>query len=82
MKRYLIVVAMAGAILVGVSGCNRAPIDTVMKFDYAYISLPNGEVVEGSVQSWTDFEDGDQLQIKIDGRTYLTDTTRAVLVHW
>lgn len=29
---------------------------------------------------WTDFEDGDQLQIIINGVVYLTDTTRAVLV--
>lgn len=49
-------------------------------FKYAYISLPNNEVVEGEVTSWKDFEDGDQLEITINGITYLTDSTRCVLM--
>lgn len=73
----LLIIAMAASVL---CACNMQVVDTTYKFDYAYILLPNGEVVEGKVQSWSDFEDGDQLQIKIDGITYLTDTTRAVLV--
>lgn len=53
--------------------------DTVYTYDYAYILLPNGEVVEGEVDKWSDYE-GDQLQITIEGNIYLTDTTRAVLI--
>lgn len=62
------------------TGCTYDIVDTAYFFDYAYISLPNGEVVEGEVENWRDYEDGDQVQIKINGVTYLTDTTRAVLV--
>lgn len=59
---------------------NKQIIDTTKHFDYAIIELPNGEVVEGKVSSWSDFEDGDQLQVKVNGKTYLTDTTRCVLI--
>ena len=46
----------------------------------SYVELPNGTVVEGKVQSWKDFDDGDQIQVTIDGKTYLTNSTRVVLV--
>lgn len=77
MKKTLLATIFAVLML---TGCNYQPIDFTYSFNYAYISLPNGECVEGDVQSWKDFEDGDQIQIVIDGVTYLTDTTRAVLV--
>lgn len=74
----LVVIIM---VCISFTGCgNMDMIDTVRTFDYAYISLPNGECVEGEIESWRDYEDGDQLQIKINGVTYLTDTTRAVLL--
>lgn len=67
--------------LFALTGCGTySVIDMSWDYDYAYISLPNGDVVEGKIQEWKDFEDGDQIQVKIDGVTYLTDTTRAVLV--
>lgn len=62
------------------SGCNLQVIDTKWNFDRAIISLPNGEVIEGEVDSWRDFEDGDQLQVKIDGVTYLTHSENVVLI--
>ena len=49
-------------------------------YEYAIIALPNGEIVEGKVTSWTDFEDGDQLQVKIDGKTYLVHSSNVVLI--
>lgn len=73
-----------GAVLVGaflMSGCNKTLMDTTYKYNYVYILLPNGDYVEGNVQSWTDFEDGDQIQVKVNDVVYLTDTTRAVLVY-
>ncbi len=64
------------------TGCgNQDMWDTVYTYDYAYILLPNGEVVEGEVDKWSDYE-GDQLQITIEGNVYLTDTTRAVLIQY
>lgn len=62
------------------SACNTQIIDTNWKFDRAIISLPNGEIVDGKVDSWRDFEDGDQLQVKINGVTYLTHSMNVVLI--
>ena len=62
------------------TACNYQLIDTTFGYNYAYILLPNGECVEGKIESWRDYDNCDQLQIVIDGVTYFTDTTRAVLV--
>lgn len=81
MKRFayilLAVVILAATILF--SGCNKTVADFTYKYNYAWIELPGGDVVEGPVQSWTDFEDGDQIQVKINDVIYLTDTTRCVM---
>lgn len=61
------------------TACNKQIIDTTWSFDYAYIKLPNGEVVEGPVDSWKDY-DGEQLQVKIKGITYLTNSYNCVLI--
>ena len=34
---------------------------------------------KGAVQSWTDYEDGDQIQVKIDGITYLVHSSNIAL---
>lgn len=54
--------------------------DTTYAFNYAIIRLQNNNVIEGRVQSWKDFEDGDQLQIKIDGVTYLVHSINCTLI--
>lgn len=81
-KRALICVIVAGLIF-SLSGCtlyNKQIIDTAYGYDYAVILMPDGTVVRGKVQSWTDFEDGDQIQVKIDGKTYLTHSMNVVLI--
>lgn len=84
MKRMIAaaVAILASVVLLALAGCewNYEYVDLNYGYDYAYISLPDGSCVQGAVESWRDYEDGDQLQIRINGVTYLTDTTRAVLV--
>lgn len=81
MKKNLGTLLLFVFMLFALTGCGTYDIiDTNWSYDYAYISLPNGDVIEGKIQSWKDFEDGDQVQVNIDGVTYLTDTTRCVLV--
>jgi len=61
-------------------GCNKQMVDLTYSYERAIIMLPNGEIVEGKVSSWTDFEDGDQIQVKIDGKTYLVHSSNIVLI--
>ena len=62
------------------AGCNKQMVDLTYSYERAVLSLPNGEVIEGKVSSWTDFEDGDQIQVRIDGKTYLVHSSNIVLI--
>ena len=62
------------------TGCNYDMVDTVYSYDYAYIFKPDGTVfVEGKVEQWKDYE-GEQLQVKIDGKIYLVSSYDCILV--
>ena len=81
MNKILLAAILALGMALSLAGCgNRQMIDLTYSYKYAIISLPNGEIVEGKVDSWKDFEDGDQLQITVDGVTYLVHATDAVLI--
>ena len=73
----VVIVVLSTALL---AGCNKQMLDLTYSYEYAIIGLPNGEVVEGKVSSWTDYEDGDQLQVKINGKTYLVHSSNVVLI--
>ena len=79
MKRYLSII-MAVLVTSLLSGCNRQLVDLTYKFDRAIVALPNGEVVEGKLDSWLDYENSDQIQVKIDGVTYLVHSGDVVLI--
>lgn len=65
MKKRIFVFLVALAILATLIGCgNKQIFDTTLRFDQAIVSLPDGQVVSAKVQSWTDYEDGDQIQVK------------------
>ena len=60
---------------------NKTLLDTTYTFDEAIIRLPDGSVISGEVTTWTDYEDGDSLQITLkDGNTYLVHASNAVLI--
>lgn len=72
---------IAAALLIGVKSIyNRQIWDLTYSYEYALLSLPGGEFVKGKVDSWRDFDDGDQIQVKINGKTYLTHFTNVVLI--
>lgn len=79
MKKLLVVLMLAALLLPLCAGCNRPVFDTVWTFDRVQIRMPDGTVVSGEVEAWRDFEDGDMLQVIIDGRVYLTHSTNVVL---
>ena len=83
MKKLRVPVLLLVTILVTVlvmSGCNKQMVDLTYYDERAILSLPNGDVVEGKVTSWTDFEDGDQIQVRIEGKTYLVHSSNIVLI--
>lgn len=73
----LLVVAM---MLMFLTGCNRQVIDTTFSYDNAILVLPDGSVISGKIESWKDYDDGDQIQVKIDGTTYLVHSVNIVLI--
>lgn len=80
MKKIKIIIATM-CVALSLSACgNRQIFDTTYTFDRAIISMPDGTVIEGKVQSWTDYEDGDQMQVKIDGKTYLVHSSNIALI--
>lgn len=83
MKKWIAIV-LAAILVASMSlfavGCNKQVVDLTYSYEYAILSLPNGEIVEGKVSSWTDYEDGDQIQVKINGKVYLVHSSNIVLI--
>ena len=77
-------ITLAGILLCAtilmLTGCNQQVVDLTYKYNKAIISLPNGTCIEGEVQSWRDYENSDQIQIKIDGTTYLVHSVNCCLI--
>ena len=80
MKKIALIIFLV-IILVSCTGCyNKQLFDTTYHYDRAIVYLPNGEIVEGRVSSWKDFDDGDSIQVKIDGKMYLTHISNVCLI--
>lgn len=79
-KKIALVCILVVMAFVLCSCSNMQMMDMTYRFDRAIIYLPSGEVVDGPVTSWLDFEDGDQIQVKIYDKTYLTHITNVVLI--
>ena len=79
MKKWIAFCFVLASLAV-LTGCNKQMVDLTYSYERAILSLPNGEIVEGKVSSWTDFEDGDQIQVRIDGKTYLVHSSNIVLI--
>lgn len=78
MKKLLAII-LAVAIALCLCACNYTMIDTQYHFDSAVIRLPDGEIVSGKVERWTNYGGG-RLQITIDGITYLVHANNAALI--
>jgi hypothetical protein len=81
MKKIIVIVLALLMLTTTLTGCgNKQWFDITYKYDRAIISLPNGEVIDGKIDGWTDYEDGDQIQVKINGKTYLVHSSDIVLI--
>jgi major membrane immunogen (membrane-anchored lipoprotein) len=81
MKKILAVLVLV-VLMVTLTGCgNRDMFDTVYTYNEAVLSMADGTIVRGKVQSWRDYEDGEQIQVKIDGVTYLVNSVNITLIN-
>ena len=80
----LVVVAVVICVLIGVGlygkFANQSLVDLVWKYNYAMLSMPDGSIVQGKLDSWKDFSNSDTVQLKIDGKTYLTHYENVVMI--
>ena len=53
--------------------------DTTQTFTHVILELGNGEIVEGTVTSWRDFDESDVVQFTMNGITYLTHYSKVIL---
>lgn len=80
MRKALFAIMSSVVLLTGCIG-NHEYLDFKRQFDYVIIKLPNGEVVEGDLESWTNYE-GEQLQVKVGGKTYIVSSFNCVLIRY
>ena len=80
MKKILTVCVSALASIMLMTGCNKQVVDLTYSYSWAQLKMPDGTIVESKLNSWDDYE-GDQLQVKIDGVTYLVHSSNVVLRH-
>lgn len=84
MKAIALVITIIILILsgLGVFGTvyNKQLWDVTFSFERAVIAMPDGHIIEGKVDSWKDFNDADQIQVKMGGKTYLTHISNVVLI--
>ena len=82
--KKIAIVALIIALCLTLTACQignrKIGFDTTQTFRWAIIQLGNGELIEGPVDSWRDFNEGDSVQITIKGVTYLTHYANVILV--
>ena len=81
--KKIIVIALIVALCLSLSACQignrKIGLDTTQTFHWAIIQLGNGELIEGPVESWRDFDGSDAVQVTIDDITYLTHYSNTIL---
>lgn len=79
MKKFIIL-AVSIVTLCILNSCNKTIVDTTYTFDKAIINLGE-EYITIKVKSWTDYQDGDQIQVTAnDGTTYLVHSSNITLI--
>ena len=82
MKKIITITLSALMLFVTLTGCgNKDMWDTNYTYNKAIISMPNGTILEGKISNWTDYEDGDQIQVTIDGVVYLVHSSNIILIN-
>ena len=77
MKKVLSVIIVVLVVFMA-TGCNQQMIDLDYTYNKAYCNY-NGDKFELKIDKWNDYE-GEQIQIKSDGKTYLLSANNCYLV--
>ena len=77
--KKLLLFFLAVLMMLSLTACNKKIIDTTYTFREAIISLPDGSIIKGKVDSWKDYE-GEQIQVVVEGTTYLVHANTLVLI--
>lgn len=81
--KKIVIIALIIALCLTLTACQignrKIGFDTTQTFHWAIIQLGNGELIEGSVDSWRDFDSSDTVQVTVNGITYLTHYTNVIL---
>lgn len=80
MKKILIVTLIAILIALLTACGNQQLYDSTWTFHEAIIYLPDGSSINGKVESWKDFDESDMIQVKMNGRTYLTHSSNVLMI--
>ncbi len=75
MKKILILCLM----VLLLTGCNKQIIDLDYTYDKAICNY-DGDKFTLKIDKWTDYEDGEQFQIKSNGKTYLVSANKCYLI--
>lgn len=78
MKKTIFAIFCVVVLLTGCVG-NHEIVEFKHQFDYVIFKLPNGEIIEGELEAWSDYE-GEQLQVKVEGKTYIVSSYNCVLI--
>ena len=83
-NKVIILIAVVLILSFFLTGCGQIGnrqigLDSTQTFKWAILELGNGELIEGEVTAWRDFDDSDAVQFTINGVTYLTHYSKVVL---
>lgn len=79
MKKPIAIVTII-LMLIGLTGCNKQIIDLEYSYDKAVCNI-GGETKEIKIKKWTDYTDGEQLQIiDEEGDVYLISSYNCALI--
>ena len=76
----ILALVIGAAVVINAEFYNRTLIDLTYAYDTAIIQLPDGTIVRGEVESWTDYDNSDQMQVKVNGKTYLVHSSDVALI--
>ena len=68
-----------GLMLCFLTGCNRQMFDLDYTYDKVVCNY-DGDKFTLNIDKWKDYDDGEQIQVKSNGKTYLLSANKCYLV--